>query len=422
MDEIINKKGIFWIKDESNSFEGKITIRDGYFYLECDNEIFEKLYFKHFESIKGVIESIPVTLLNCNLFSRYNSFMFEYLFKNYNSSEFIFDDTYIKFKYLDSWIQSPLLTTEDEKHLIENCLGSDIFSNLNDLDIFLIAEKNLYDLYEFEFKLKYKKPTQFENIFNDAFKINNFLSILMHKKSNIIRMSFLVSEDEGNFSTVDVFYKFFSQEDAKLEPNYILINYFEIAGDFFNMLSTWFEIYEKFKSFFYLYFVNMDSNFTAELLFISYTEAIESYIRKSNFNNFYMDKDEYEWIFKDLKTFINTNQYLSRSHKASLKSRVKYGNEYSFRKRLNNLVKFLDGFSLIEYLNEKYENKFVDIVIDNRNYYTHYDKKEDSVRSGIKLVLLTLDLRLLLELCILNEIGIPKELIDKNLKKFFRKI
>lgn len=34
MDEIINKKGIFWIKDESNSFEGKITIRDGYFYLD----------------------------------------------------------------------------------------------------------------------------------------------------------------------------------------------------------------------------------------------------------------------------------------------------------------------------------------------------------------------------------------------------
>lgn len=212
--------------------------------------------------------------------------MFEYLFKNYNSSEFIFDNTYIKFKYLDSWIQSPLLTTENKKHLIENCVGSNIFSNLNDLDIFLLAEKNLYDLYEFRFNLKYKKPTYFENIFNDAIKINNFLSILMHKKSDIISMSFLVSEDEGKFFTVDVFYKFFSHEDAKLDPNDILINYFEIAEDFFNILATWFEIFEKFKSFFYLYFVNRDSNFTAELLFISYTQAIESYIRKSNYDNF----------------------------------------------------------------------------------------------------------------------------------------
>lgn len=422
MDEIINKKGIFWIKDESNSFEGKITIRDGYFYLECDNEIFEKLYFKHFESIKGVIESIPVTLLNCNLFSRYNSFMFEYLFKNYNSSEFIFDNTYIKFKYLDSWIQSPLLTTENKKHLIENCVGSNIFSNLNDLDIFLLAEKNLYDLYEFRFNLKYKKPTYFENIFNDAIKINNFLSILMHKKSDIISMSFLVSEDEGKFFTVNVFYKFFSHEDAKLDPNNILINYFEIAEDFFNILATWFEIFEKFKSFFYLYFVNMDSNFTAELLFISYTQAIESYIRKSNYDNFYMDKDEYEWIYKDLEAFINRNQYLSKSHKDSLKSRVKYGNEHSLRKRLKDLVESLDEFLLIDYLNDKYEQNFVNIVIENRNYYTHYDKKDDLVKSGIKLVLLTLDLRLLLELCILNEIGISKELIDKKLKRYFRKI
>lgn len=422
MDEIINKKGIFWIKDESNSFEGKITIRDGYFYLECDNEIFEKLYFKHFDSIKGVIESIPVTLLNCNLFSRYNSFMFEYLFKNYNSSEFIFDNTYIKFKYLDSWIQSPLLTTEDEKHLIENSLGSDIFSNLKDLDIFLLSEKNLYDSYEFKFNLKYKKPTHFEIIFNDAIKINNFLSILMHKKSNILSMSFLVSEDEGKFSTVDVFYKFFSHEDAKLDINHILINCFEIADDFFFMLATWFEISDKFKSFFYLYFVNMDSNFTAELLFVSYTQAIESYMRKSNFDKFYMDKEEYDWIYKDLKTFINRNQYLSRSHKDSLKSRVKYGNEHSLRKRLKDLVESLDEFLLIDYLNDKYEQNFVNIVIENRNYYTHYDKKDDLVKSGIKLVLLTLDLRLLLELCILNEIGISKELIDKKLKRYFRKI
>ena len=166
----------------------------------------------------------------------------------------------------------------------------------------------------------------------------------------------------------------------------------------------------------------MDSNFTAELLFISYTQAIESYIRKSNYDNFYMDKDEYEWIYKDLKAFINRNQYLSKSHKASLKSRVKFGNEHSLRKRLKDLVESLDEFLLIDYLNDKYEQNFVNIVIENRNYYTHYDKKDDLVKSGIKLVLLTLDLRLLLELCILKEMGISKELIDKNLKKFFRKI
>ena len=71
------------------------------------------------------------------------------------------------------------MNEENKKHLIENCVGSNIFSNLNDLDIFLLAEKNLYDLYEFRFNLKYKKPTYFENIFNDAIKINNFLVFLI---------------------------------------------------------------------------------------------------------------------------------------------------------------------------------------------------------------------------------------------------
>jgi len=56
--------------------------------------------------------------------------------------------------------------------------------------------------------------------------------------------------------------------------------------------------------------------------------------------------------------------------------------------------------------------EFADIVRDNRNYYTHHDPeiiKKGRIVSGSKLIRLNEKLRLLFQMCVLNEMGIPTE-------------
>ena len=55
-------------------------------------------------------------------------------------------------------------------------------------------------------------------------------------------------------------------------------------------------------------------------------------------------------------------------------------------------------------------------MIDNRNYYTHYDENSDFKKDIEKLITLNFKLKLLIELCILNELDFNDEFIENKLK------
>ena len=60
------------------------------------------------------------------------------------------------------------------------------------------------------------------------------------------------------------------------------------------------------------------------------------------------------------------------NHRASIKNRLKYGYEFSLRKRLEELINVIPTALTKEYISEK-PKEFIDIVTELRNYYTHYD-------------------------------------------------
>lgn len=62
---------------------------------------------------------------------------------------------------------------------------------------------------------------------------------------------------------------------------------------------------------------------------------------------------------------------LDKSHKESLVSRINYGNEYSLRKRLGELVSSL-GEEIKAIISPR-PDYFSTTIVDARNYFTHYD-------------------------------------------------
>jgi hypothetical protein len=96
-------------------------------------------------------------------------------------------------------------------------------------------------------------------------------------------------------------------------------------------------------------------------------------------------------------------------HEKSLKSRIKYGNEFSLRTRLNKIFAEYQE-NLIEFIENK--NAFIEKVIDTRNYLTHYDKKEKAA-IGEELDPIIQKLKILLKICLLTELGFSSEEIKK---------
>lgn len=93
----------------------------------------------------------------------------------------------------------------------------------------------------------------------------------------------------------------------------------------------------------------------------------------------------------------------------SLKSKLKYGNEFSLRKRLKEIFSKYQ-----EILNEFIENKnaFIEKVVNTRNYQTHHDEDlRKRAAKGEGLYRLTQKLKKLLEICLLIELGFSREQI-----------
>ena len=66
----------------------------------------------------------------------------------------------------------------------------------------------------------------------------------------------------------------------------------------------------------------------------------------------------------------------------------------------------------------KNKGEFVDQVVATRNYFTHFDKEpEANVLKGERLYWTTRKLRALLEVCLMNEIGLSVDLMTRLLKR-----
>ncbi|WP_312909296.1 HEPN domain-containing protein [Natronosalvus caseinilyticus] len=253
---------------------------------------------------------------------------------------------------------------------------------------------------------------------------------------------------DSGFTTIDVYYgnPSFGQPGS---PGITNLNFRlpDIPNGFSGLIERWFGLRQDTKSAIDLFLgTQYNPNMYRENIFLSLTQAIESYHRR-RYQDEYMDSQKYEsGVYPDVMDFIRGDlndvyddpsmfhgNSLSQSQVQQLKtmsdahdipndlgnvldSAIKYANEYSLRKRFKELVN--DEFhSILTGLPHSAVGQ-IHPIVETRNHHTHQlkgEQKDPAIAEGADLTRLTWSLEQLLEVAFLAEIGVSESQIRNTL-------
>jgi hypothetical protein len=253
----------------------------------------------------------------------------------------------------------------------------------------------------------------------------NFLSLATANPVYPIELNGFSEQNIINFGSdkfripINIFYQLsdYPQQLAKgslLNCNFL---YNQIKTDFCKYFLNWLNKAETLEPLFTLYFGNIfNKSIYLEQRFLSFIYALEFYHRKI-IGGDYLERSIY--LGELYPILIKSMPAKIESHFAeSLKAKFKYLNEYSLRKRLHDI--FSKNEKLISLLTNK-KNDFIAAIVDTRNYLTHYDdENKGNARRGIALFRLTEKLKLIIEICILVEVGLNEDLINRKIEFFIK--
>jgi ApeA N-terminal domain 1 len=224
-------------------------------------------------------------------------------------------------------------------------------------------------------------------------------------------------------------------------------------------LSNWFKKSELLRPVYELFFSTLyNPHLYLEGQFLNYVQALEAYHRRcGRFGGKYQSDEDYKTLYEKFVAIIP--QELSDDFKTSLKKgKLKYANEYSLRKRLKDLIMEILGEGNIpltpfiieldetqsqdtpvdflekgvidmspfrffkpkpNYKTDKGKlNQFIEEVCDYRNYLAHSSEELETKKvGGYQLIDITEQLKIVLEVCLLREIGFDSDSIYKIINR-----
>jgi ApeA N-terminal domain 1 len=265
-----------------------------------------------------------------------------------------------------------------------------------------------------------EKPQEFIWFRKVQFQLRNLLSILIGRPVYLKRASFFIEkpEVEDERDRREIVYLYFAQRtqqpSKRMHPMDMLVRLDDIEEKIATILEAWFSKAEKLEDVYQLFIGAMyGQNMYTHLHFLTLMQALETYHRSTRAGQ-YISEDDYQKVFAALLTAIPAGT--ESSLKASLKGRLKYGNEYSLRKRINLLLNELteDCRMLIT----KEPDNFISSIIDTRNYLTHYDRSlKPDVLDTADLYNASLSLKIFLTILLLKELEIEEQKIVELLSR-----
>lgn len=148
------------------------------------------------------------------------------------------------------------------------------------------------------------------------------------------------------------------------------------------------------------------------LLFLTLTHILEG-LHRCSYSGVYMDPGEYEAVYQQITTQFPAS--VVGDHRTSLKRRMEFGNEISFRKRLGELVASLDED--LRLLVTGHLKGVPDSWITTRNEYTHWpDGSTSKAAEGAELYCVNTRLLILVRVLLLRLVLGPSPLIVSALR------
>ncbi len=218
-------------------------------------------------------------------------------------------------------------------------------------------------------------------------------------------------EDKTYYPPVEIYYMLLDvpKVPKKLLPFDMLFTFKDVSDRFEYFLKNWFGKVELLEPVYSLYFGTLyNPGMYLEHRFLSLIRAMESFHQRV-YGGEYLSDENYKEVYNALVNAIPDNaipDLVKKDFKESLENKLKYGNEFSLRRRLREILdKCLEIVNIIEN-----KNAFINKVVDTRNYQIHHDKElKKRAASGEDLYHLTQKLKILLEICLLTESGFSSE-------------
>lgn len=244
-----------------------------------------------------------------------------------------------------------------------------------------------------------------------CFATDEIVSIknLKAKSSNIQRE---ISAEKKVSIPIPLYYQSlpFSEKVAKKTWNSMLFTFKAIEANAQNIFNTWIGAYDTLSPAFNLYFsTKSNTKKYLEEQFLGLIQGLETYHRRSSHETL-MEQDKFDVLVTEIKSHCST-EYLEW-----LDGRLKYGNEISLKTRLRRIIKPFHK----ELGNSNNRERFLQQIVDTRNYFTHYDVTlKDKAAQGEELWRLCETLEVLFQLHFLKLIGLSDEEINTIVSKSY---
>jgi len=209
---------------------------------------------------------------------------------------------------------------------------------------------------------------------------------------------------------------FFTQKkgliNKEIHPFEVILPFPRISEQIAEVLSLWFKKAKGLRSVYDLFFGTFyNPGMYLQFQFLSLMQALESFHRVTKGGK-YLSNDDWKPFRATLSNAISPE--LNSGHRESLKRRIQYGNEYSLRKRIGELLESLNEKTISRLSpTDKY---FTGVIVDTRNYLTHYDDElKDVALKNADLYWANQRLKIFISLLLLKEIGVQEELIFNSM-------
>lgn len=260
-------------------------------------------------------------------------------------------------------------------------------------------------------KLCSEKLRPLEEFRECAFRINNFLSLAMDQP--VCMRNFKLTRKDIATQYADkkievplrLIYCITNYQDqsAKTHIRAMLFGLPRVRDNFEKLINSWLNLYNIAEPALNLFFsVINEPNKFSETKFLSLAQSMETLHRRTDHTTA-TPEAEYE----DFKARIISCTPVEMHE--WLETKLKFGNELSFRKRLMALISPFETL-----LGDPRETKKITTkILNSRNYYTHYSPDlEQIAQKGDDLLNLTYTMEALCKLIILKMLGFSVEEIE----------
>jgi hypothetical protein len=251
-----------------------------------------------------------------------------------------------------------------------------------------------------------------------AWQCQNLMSLLIGHQLGVRSIAIIPADssqdDAANPALHLLFHQRGKHDHRDAHAGKMLLPYALVKDEFPHIVETWFSRSEQAVLACNVFFGSQYAESpTVDVKFLSLVQAAESYHRSLG-TGLYMQDQDYGAAIEELLRHMPV--VIQGDHRQSLKSRLRYGNEHSLRKRLTDLLDRIPENARLRIAGDV--TQFVAKVVDTRNYHTHYDHAaKANAFEGISIHVAAERVRILVVANLLHDLGIKNEKLLETLER-----